>query len=96
LEKSFAGRGWAEMMDNEFEKLRKRKIELKNDLHKDDALDFNYCLSHVIEEFGELIVAVKEWRKRPNEIDRITVAEELADLANCCEFTFIALKGEGE
>lgn len=74
-------------MDKEFDKLREKKIELRQNRHTNDGMAYDYCLEHVKEEYKELMTAVEK-----KDIEGI--AEELADLANCCEFTYKALKKE--
>lgn len=75
----------SDQLIKQFRELQRRKIELKNYKHKGNELNFKYCLDHLIEEFKELEIAVKEG-------DEAHIAEELADLANMCEITFLCLK----
>lgn len=78
----------SDQLTKQFRELQRRKIELRNYKHKGNELNFKYCLDHLIEEFKELEEAVKER-------DEENIAEELADLGNMCEITFLALKLEG-
>lgn len=71
----------------EFNALKERKIELRNDKHKGEALKFPYCFDHLKEEYEELLKAKETGDKKK-------IAEELGDLSNMCEFTFLALKRE--
>lgn len=71
----------------EFNALKKRKIELRNDKHKGEALKFSYCFDHLKEEYKELLKAKGAENKKK-------IVEELGDLSNMCEFTFLALKSE--
>jgi len=74
-----------EELRKEFEQLRREKIEAVADKHKDDPLDFIACYFHLKSEYEELVdAAVSE--------DAGRVIEELVDIANCAEFTFIALR----
>lgn len=75
------GHGWPE---DDFEQLKLKKLQQVAWKHKNDPLDFEGCLWHLFEEFGELILAVKKARVE-------NIEEELADLSNCCKFTFLAL-----
>jgi len=72
-------------LGKEFEELRRQKIEARSAKHKGEVLKFASCFVHLLEEFAELILVIKS-------ADKDRIAEELADLANCCEFAFIALK----
>ena len=71
----------------EFNALKERKIELRNDKHKGEALKFPYCFDHLKKEYEELLKAKETGDKKK-------IAEELGDLSNMCEFTFLALKSE--
>ena len=66
--------------------LKEYKIQLKNHKHKEEQLNFNYCYLHVIEEIGEFIMAVKN-------TDLKNIQEEIADLINCLEYSFLCLEG---
>lgn len=71
-----------------FEELRRQKIAMVEYKHKGEVLKFEDCVRHLVTEFAELILAIKAWRKD-------AIVDELGDLANCCEFVFIALKEAG-
>jgi NTP pyrophosphatase (non-canonical NTP hydrolase) len=71
------------MMDA-FEQLKLAKLKQVARKHVNDPLDFNNCLEHLKQEFKELNDAVEEG-------DEGHITEELADLANCCKFVFLAL-----
>lgn len=68
-----------------FERLRRAKLEAVVAKHKDDLLDFVDCHTHLQDETGELYEAVVSGDKK-------RIEEELLDIANCAEFTFIALR----
>lgn len=74
-----------EELREEFSRLRRAKIEAVAHKHKDDSLDFFDCYKHLIDESGELHEAMASG-------DGKRIEEELIDVANGAEFTFIALR----
>lgn len=78
---------------NEFERLKREKLDLVFHKHteseKQRDKNFNGCIGHLIEEFAELIISLKQRVEKE-------VAGELVDISNMCDLTYIALKNENE
>lgn len=81
-----------EELRKEFEELRRAKIEAVADKHTDDLLDFKDCLAHLMDEVRELDTAQKYFIITGDDEIVKRIEEELIDVANCAEFTFIALR----
>lgn len=81
-----------EQLRKEFETLRKQKIEAVAHKHKGDPLLFDDCYRHLMDEVRELDSIVLGTTDNPSSLERNLIEEELIDVANCAEFTFVALK----
>jgi len=81
-----------EKLRKEFERRRRQKIEAVAHKHKDDSLDFEECLAHLRDEMRELELARKYLLITGDDDLVKRIEEELIDVANCAEFTFIALR----
>ena len=68
------------------QEMKEYKIQLRNDKHKGEQLNYHYCYLHVIEEIGEFIIAIKN-------ADFKNIEEEIADMINCLEYLFLCLEG---
>jgi len=82
-----------EILREEFERLRREKIEAVAHKHKDDPLCFDGCYKHLMAEVRELDTARKYLLITGDDDGLLKrIEEELIDIANCAEFTFIALR----